>query len=393
VDTDHRLTFPGHVVEDDDSSAKYDISSGTLSISLTKVNLGEHFPDLDLTNRLLARKGEVVDEKGKAQGPPGIQVLDDKPSDDDDPWEAGAFDEALEFDFQIPQSLPQEPEATTGAKYGFNNQYSGHFQYLQNEDILTVVDGENKSALERWELMREQEDQKFDKQWYLADCYEPPDELEEIMNFSLPSHLNDPLTTEEQASLRNLGGRDCMSLFSIANEVLIENLKDIYLNLPPLLFAIIYDTVTTLSSPTPESPWTISRLTPSLAPLAPVYLTPSSLPFSLHPPLKQIKIALFRRLLAYPLYRTPSLAEKIWRETIRCIRMGKRAVIRLLLSARTTFMDGSDWSLYLKVIWEDYIIWSQGSKDSVLQVLGDEMEKITVESDEIGFDLEDLERE
>ena len=73
--------------------------------------------------------------------------------------------------------------------------------------------------------------------------------------------------------------------------------------------------------------------------------------------------------------------------------MGKRAVIRLLLSARTTFMDGGDWSLYLKVIWEDYIIWTQGSKDSVLQVLAEEMEKITVKSDEIGFDLEDLEGE
>jgi len=220
LDVDRRLALPGNVIEDDDSSAKYDISSGLLSISLTKVNQGEHFPDLDLTNRLLARKGEVVDDKEKIQGPPIIQVLDDKPSEGDDPWETGAFDDALEFDFQIPQSLPQEPEAVTGATYGFNNQYSGHFQYLQNQDIATVVDGENKSALERWEVMREQEDQKFDKQWCLADCYEPPEELEEIMSFSLPSDLNVPLTAEEQASLRNLGNRDCITLHFSTNKSL-----------------------------------------------------------------------------------------------------------------------------------------------------------------------------
>jgi protein SHQ1 len=174
--------------------------------------------------------------------------------------------------------------------------------------------------------------------------------------------------------------------------VLIENPKDIYLDLPPLLFAILYDKISTMSAPTPESPWTISRLSPSLSSLAPVYLSPTaSIAFSKLPPLSQIKIALYRRVLTYPLYRNLSLADKVWTETIRCLTMGKRAIIRLLILARTMFMDGGDWSVYSRIIWEDYIIWCQGSKDRVLAVLAKEMEKVEVTSDGLGFGLDDVE--
>ena len=175
--------------------------------------------------------------------------------------------------------------------------------------------------------------------------------------------------------------------------VLIENAKDVYLNLPPLLFAILYDMITTMSSPTPESPWTISRLSPSLSSLAPVYLSPTpSIPFSHLPPIKQIKIAVYRRVLTYPLYRSLTLANKVWAETIRCVSMGKRAIIRLLTMARTMFMDGGDWSVYSRLVWEDYIIWCQLSKDRVWTVLADEMGKVEIALEEFGFGLEDIER-
>jgi protein SHQ1 len=173
--------------------------------------------------------------------------------------------------------------------------------------------------------------------------------------------------------------------------VLIDNQKDIYLNLPPLLFAILYDKVTTLSCPTSESPWTISRLSPSLSSLAPTYLpSTNSIPFSTFPPLKQVKIALFRRVLTHPLYRSVSVAEKVWKDTIRCLA-GKRAVLRLLLSARTIFMDGGDWSIFSRIIWEDYIIWCQGCSERVLQVLAEEMGRVRMEVREIGFGLEKVE--
>jgi protein SHQ1 len=205
--TDSRLTLPGNVVEDDESSAKYDIASGILSISLSKVNIGEEFPDLDLTNRLLARTGEIVDDRGQVKGPPRIQVMDTIPSGD--PWTNGAFDEALLFDFQLPQTLPDINETVSGSKYGFNNQYAGHFVHIQNPDVLTIPAAEQKTALERWQTMRHQEDEKFDRDWYLADLFEPPDNLTEILEYKLPESLKDPFSAEEQLSLRNLGNKDC----------------------------------------------------------------------------------------------------------------------------------------------------------------------------------------
>ena len=71
--------------------------------------------------------------------------------------------------------------------------------------------------------------------------------------------------------------------------------------------------------------------------------------------------------------------------------MGKRAIIRLLIVARTMFMDGGDWSVYSRIIWEDYIIWCQGSKDRVLTVLAEEMGKVKVTPDGLGFGLDDVE--
>lgn len=49
-----RLNFPAGIVEDDQSSAVYDPASGYLTLTLTKQNPGDTFPDLDLLGKLLA---------------------------------------------------------------------------------------------------------------------------------------------------------------------------------------------------------------------------------------------------------------------------------------------------------------------------------------------------
>jgi protein SHQ1 len=238
--------------------------------------------------------------------------------------------------------------------------------------------------------MRSQEDIKFDKEWFLADQFEPPAELDEILAYKLPSTLGDPLSAEEQTQLRNLGNRECITPRD-ADLVLIDNQKDIYLNLPPLLFAILYDKFTTLGSSTPESPWTISHLSPSLSPLSPLYLPPNTLsPFSSNPPLKQIKLALFRRILTYPLYRHLPLAEKCWKDAAAVIAMGKRAVLRVLWDAREIFLEG-DWSVFNRIFWEDFLVWVQTCRESVLGVLARGMDRIEIKFGEIGFGLEDFE--
>ncbi len=49
-----RLNFSHPVVEDDESAAKYDPSSGYLTVTLSKVVKGQEFRDLDLLAKLLA---------------------------------------------------------------------------------------------------------------------------------------------------------------------------------------------------------------------------------------------------------------------------------------------------------------------------------------------------
>lgn len=72
-----RLDFPHSLVQDDDAYASYDPSSGTLTVRLTKVAKGTHFPDLDLLAKLLApRSAASIAEQGRARGPL-VQVLDD----------------------------------------------------------------------------------------------------------------------------------------------------------------------------------------------------------------------------------------------------------------------------------------------------------------------------
>lgn len=67
-----RLNFT-HALQDDDdaSSARYDASSGYLTVSLTKAVRGQNFEDLDLLAKLLApRKSEHTEQT------PVIEVLD-----------------------------------------------------------------------------------------------------------------------------------------------------------------------------------------------------------------------------------------------------------------------------------------------------------------------------
>ena len=59
-----RLNFPHSVVEDDETSARYDPSSGYLAVTLTKETKGQVFEDLDLLAKLLApRTSEARDKE------------------------------------------------------------------------------------------------------------------------------------------------------------------------------------------------------------------------------------------------------------------------------------------------------------------------------------------
>ena len=93
-------------------------------------------------------------------------------------------------------------------------------------------------------------------------------------------------------------------------------------------------------------------------------------------------------MLTYPLYRSLPLAERLWGLVADILMMGRRAVIRILLTARG-ILEG-DWSVFGRIWVEDFIVWGQASFESVLKVLGEEMRKIPpIEMKEIGFEMEE----
>lgn len=64
-----RLHLPANVIEDEDSSAKYDPGTGYLTVTLTKETKGEDFRDLDMLAKLLVPPGvSDAEQKGRDEG-------------------------------------------------------------------------------------------------------------------------------------------------------------------------------------------------------------------------------------------------------------------------------------------------------------------------------------
>lgn len=65
----HRLQLPGEVTEMGASNGMYDADDGKFTLTMEKVNRGEHFPNLDLISTLLVKKSNNFPSK------PNIRVL------------------------------------------------------------------------------------------------------------------------------------------------------------------------------------------------------------------------------------------------------------------------------------------------------------------------------
>ncbi|TFY77422.1 hypothetical protein EWM64_g6594 [Hericium alpestre] len=185
-----RLNFPGNVLEDENSSAVYDPSTGYLTVTLTKEEKGQDFPDLDLLAKLLAPKPVQT----RAPQGPVIEVLasheaDDADEDNDQELvdrarglsldEAGLTAEQREIleaaanDWQMPQAVPEPCRNCTPPskkRYGFLDMYTGYFQYVtntENEVNELGADAETLPLDERRRRRIQHEDEKWDEDYYM----------------------------------------------------------------------------------------------------------------------------------------------------------------------------------------------------------------------------------
>ncbi|KAI0818917.1 SHQ1-domain-containing protein [Irpex lacteus] len=395
-----RLNFT-HALQDDDdaSSARYDASSGYLTVSLTKAVRGQNFEDLDLLAKLLApRKSERTEQT------PVIEVLDTQETVSEEDELVARTEglsvadqeifEAAENDWQLKQELPTEQPLKTSARqpYGFLNLYTGYFQHVEhteNEVNELSAEAETSRPSERRKKRIKHENEKFDEEHYIAD-FADDEYIVDLCRWKHPFTTLDPdwtYTEEEKLAMLKLPRKEYL-----ASSAQTHNL---YLTLLTLLFAYAYDSRTNQKDPTPESAWTICSLTPAFSALDPA-------PYSPPPNTAQDRFAeeeliatfatSYRRSLAFPLHRSYALAEKCRSDVASFLAGGKRLVVRCLLEMKDILDHHDVYYVYSKVWLDDFCLWAQAyAKDEIFLQLATFVSSLQVPKRMLGWDLEELE--
>ncbi|RKP27568.1 SHQ1 protein-domain-containing protein [Syncephalis pseudoplumigaleata] len=429
-----RLHLPGNVVEDERASASYDIAAGTIKARIPKETAGEHFPDLDLLPKLLARQGESPSISQPASThrrnhAPLIEVLSD--DNNDEKKEADVepcIKEAEAFDWQLPQTLPQT-EPVLASYYGFNQQYQGHLRYWTEtgNEVNEIEHPEQSTVESRREERVRKENEKFDDDYYIADFMQKQlaqeegdegkgeiarlmkyrtrwwDELRKRQKAAKKAANDDGLSDRmEQLSLEKesstaVDAVDASNDGALAEleysaeeerwirelpskEYLISNEKPIYLGLVDVMFAYSYDHRISEGEWTIESAWTICKLSATLSSL------------ETFTALDQVVLAGFRRALAYPLYRHWELTEKVWTDVYVLFKLGRRALLKVLLAIKQQLDQHDAYHIYSQLYITDYCVWIQRASDAAIRSLAHELHQVKMSKENIGWHLEALEQ-
>ncbi|ODV90354.1 hypothetical protein CANCADRAFT_2082 [Tortispora caseinolytica NRRL Y-17796] len=369
-----RLRFPGDLVGDD-VKASYNLSTSVLAIVAPKKTPGEHFADLDLHTKLLARVNEPA-TKPKTSLIAEVDAMD--PLD----RLKQIYEETEEFNWELDQSLPVDDEDTLRpkAQYGFNNSYSEYYQ-LQEDTITTLADAESSTPQSRRAQRIESENAKFDLDYFLADTNDT-ETIDPFLSYVPPitQQFLDWETSQDAHHLPAYQFTEAEKLQMQAlpkKQYLLDDIKSTYICLAPILFGYAYDVRTTFNEPTVESAWTIGRLAPNVSALDNMFHT-----------VKDMKIATTRRAIIYPLYRSLDLVEKCWEDVYAILRGGRRRILSVLLAVRDRFAWHDVRYVYNKILFDDYASWIQSASDNVLRSLAHEIKHCKVSSKELGLALE-----
>jgi protein SHQ1 len=101
----------------------------------------------------------------------------------------------------------------------------------------------------------------------------------------------------------------------------------------------------------------------------------------------------YRRALAFPLYRSFALCQRVQKDVAQLLGQGTRAVIRRLLATKKILDSHDVYYLYSKIWIDDFCAWlASYSTDADLEALGSELTATRLSKAEIGWDLEELEQ-
>ncbi|VDP22740.1 unnamed protein product [Soboliphyme baturini] len=277
-----RLFLPCEVTEVADECATYDSDAGTFKVSVPKKNVGEFFPRLAMITELLT--------------PKGLDRVKDPVSELCDDQEVYGY-----------QHLPSE-ESFTGDGYGFANRRVSVLSHLRDEITLLFdfPDPDSHSNEERKRMLTEKETEKFSDEHYLFDFFN--DEIQTFLDFETPwssgCGQGDDVTfsMDECDRMKNLPKRR-IRLNKAETSVVVRSLVDI-------MFAYVYDFVTTLGEHSVESGWTIRSLCATFSGLVSWN--------SVH----EAVLSAIRRSICYPLYRNLKLSTFVFKNVVNIFNAG-----------------------------------------------------------------------
>jgi protein SHQ1 len=398
-----RLNFPHSVLDDDQSSAIYDPSSGYLTVTLTKETKGQEFPDLDLLAKLLAPRHVEVPKQ------PTIEVIGSETSPQSEleelvdltdaiSLEQREILEAAENDWQFPQTVLESSsplQLSTKRYYGFLDMYTGYFTHVAHtENDVNELGSEAESCLpeERRAKRLQHEEVKWDEEHYMAD-YVDDEYIQELLSWEDPELGEDEciFTESENMTMLHLPRKEYLPTSS--------QQRNLYLTLLTLLFAYAYDRRTTQHDPTPESAWTICSLVPAFSALdPPPYVSLESVPLSIPTSgftdhdLASALMPSYRRSLAFPLYRSFAMADACRNDIAAILAKGRRTVTRCLLEMKHVLDHHEVYYVYNKIWVDDFCVWIQlSASDEMLLDIAQQLKALAITKSMIGWNIEKLE--
>ncbi|GEQ71719.1 hypothetical protein JCM33374_g5405 [Metschnikowia sp. JCM 33374] len=371
-----RLRLPYSVIDDERANAEYDSKNSCVNIRLPKEIKGQHFPDLDLPAKLLARKEEPI---ATLQKKPMIEELDISRSISSLNPENKELDtiakEGKAHEWEIQQEI--QPEASiSGPTYGFNNSYSKivGVSLASGNDINELMDPESSAAPDRIIERLIKENIKFDPAYYAADHIMqlgPSDEDDKsfgsIMKWKSPTtrrflswytaQQQKPLGERESVIPVDFSKEEHESMLQLPKKsYLIEDSykPQLWMLVVSLLFGHQFDLRETEGEHNIESAWTIGKLAPQIAFLDSQIFIPDD---SFSNILAATIVTVTRRSLCYPLHRHYNLARKVWDDVYYVLRSGRRVILQCLLETRELFRINDIHYVYDKIWFEDLCSW------------------------------------
>lgn len=401
-----RIRFPYPCVDDERALSLYDSKRESVDFRLPKANKGQHFPDLDLTAKLLARPNDLNNPEqspvGNDQNSGNKKLIEDLDVETDISKKHVDLQQTLEegenFNWEVQQTMPldEEEKLTPSLKYGFCDQYEGiiGISVANGNDINELSDPEGTPSDKRVVERVIKENIKFDMEYYAADYiqekYPSPDDdklVRKLLEWKNPIILKFLKWYKEQQSKPQDKRESIMPVEFNQDErqrminlprkqYLVEPQQRIPLLLCCLaaLFAYHFDLRETEGEHNIESAWTTGKLIPQFAFLDSKLVAGESTANSL----ESCIIACSRRSLSYPLHRNYSLLRKAWDDVYFNLRCGKRLVLKSLLDLRELFRFHDVYYVYDKIWLANLCCWiiSDSVSESTIRSLAHDLKRV-----------------